>query len=453
MTPSQIRFARITERTPMTNEKATAAEPILPVRLGRGDINFARGVKAGSWVFSTGNMAQCFGRGIADDVVSAALPHSGLPREEKEAIRIFNQIEEVLVAGGTGLPNVVRVDQYFTDVSAVDPYHVIRRARFGDLIPPSTSMIMDGLLLPEAHMDVQVLAVIPREGLTVEHLNPSALAGHPTSGYSPSVRAGDFVFLAGMIPSPVGGDPARSGLAEEAQIPEHYQWRGRAISLETDYVLRKRILPALERAGSSLKNVVKAQVYLTHLEDFASFNAVWQRYFLKSPPVTTLVPSPQQSIGARWARVEINVIALVDSAASRHEQIGADVFTGYEANVPAIRVGDLLLLSGLMAIDRNGLVTAAQVDRRQPHFQSTAEAQARHILQNAAKLCEAGGTSLSNVVRAQHFFTDIRDFHTVYRVWQEFLPGAPIPFSAVQVPGPMPVPGATLLMDLWFYAD
>jgi enamine deaminase RidA (YjgF/YER057c/UK114 family) len=424
----------------------------MPVRIGRGDVYFARGMKAGRWVFTTGNMAQDFRTGLAADVLSEALPYADRPKAEKEAERVFDHIEETLADAGSDLQHVVRLDQYYPSRAAVDPYHVVRRARFKPHIPPSTSMLMERLLLDRAEMDVQTIAALPRSDLEVRHIVDQTLGVHSSSGYSPGVAAGDFVFLAGMIPTPVTGDPARYGLAEAAQPPEHYQWRGEAIELETEYVIRRKILPALEAAGSSAANVVKAQIYLTHVEDFAHFNSVWKAYFPKAPPATTLIPAPKESIGARWARVEINVVALVDSAAAKREVIATDTFTGYDSNSAAIRAADLLMLSGLMAVDRHGLVEQARIDPRQSNLQCSVEAQARYILNTAAHLCDLAGTRLDRLVRAQHFLTDIRDFYTVYRVWNEFLPGWPIPFSAVQVPSPMPVPGATLLMDLWFYA-
>ncbi len=436
----------------MTQTSKSAVEPIFPVRVGKGGVHYARGIKAGRWVFTTGNMAQDFGRGIAEDVISPRLPQAGRPQNEKEAERVFDHIEEVLRAAGTDWANVVRVDQYYPRPSAVDHYHVARRARLGNLIPPSTSIVMRNLLLADAEMDVQLIAAIPESAFTVEHLKLKDLAGHPTSGYSPALRAGDFVFVAGGTASAIGGDPGHHGIGEAAQRPEFSQWRGEPIKLETEYVINKRIIPSLELGGLSLANVVKAQVYMTHLADFASFNFVWHNYFPEMPPVTTLVPAPKEALGNRYARVEINVIALADNGATKRTVIDTDVNTGYEASSIAIHAGDLLFLSGLMGIDRNGLVNSAVVDSRQANLQSSIRAQADCILQNAEKICEAAGTSLANIVRAQHFLTDISDFYDVYQVWQEHLPGAPIPFSAIEVPSPMPVPGCTLLMDLWFYA-
>ena len=129
----------------------------------------------------------------------------------------------------------------------------------------------------------------------------------------------------------------------------------------------------------------------------------------------------------------------------------AGVATPFEDQPQAVRADDLLLLSALLAIDGEGLLDSATVDPRRPHLMNTAEAQADAILDSAENLCAAAGTSLANVVRSQQFYTDIADFYAVHRAWQRRLPGQPIPFSAVQVPGPLPVPGCTVMMDLWVY--
>ena len=117
-----------------------------------------------------------------------------------------------------------------------------------------------------------------------------------------------------------------------------------------------------------------------------------------------------------------------------------------------MKAGDLLFMSGLMAIDRDGLVPHAAADPKQPYFSSAAEAQAEFIIGNIAKLCEAAGTSLRNVVRILQFHTDLAEFYPVYKVWERKLEGRPVPFSAIEVPSPLPVPGATVMIEAWAYA-
>ena len=145
--------------------KSATAEPLLPVELGSGKIKFAQGMKAGRWVFATGLMAQDFINGIAPDVLAERAPHAGLPKREKEALRIFENLDAVLRAAGTDRNNLVRTDQYYTTVKAVPPYQQVRREFLRGRIPPSTSIAQQGLLLPGADMNIQAMAVIPGERL------------------------------------------------------------------------------------------------------------------------------------------------------------------------------------------------------------------------------------------------------------------------------------------------
>ena len=48
---------------------------------------------------------------------------------------------------------------------------------------------------------------------------------------------------------------------------------------------------------------------------------------------------------------------------------------------------------------------------------------------------------MSNVVRAQYFMTDIRDFAGVSAAWADRFAEQPHPLAAVQVPGPLPATG------------
>lgn len=74
------------------------------------------------------------------------------------------------------------------------------------------------------------------------------------------------------------------------------------------------------------------------------------------------------------------------------------------------------------------------------------------ILDSAYRICRAAGTSLDNAMRIQQFHTDLREFYPAYQVWQPYLPGRPLPFSAVEVRRPCPCPGCTVILDLWVYA-
>jgi enamine deaminase RidA (YjgF/YER057c/UK114 family) len=436
----------------MGNGDGSSTEALCPVELGRGRVRFAQGIRAGRWVFVTGCMAQNFSDGIAPDVLRERAPHSGAPKREKEAALIFDHIDRVLRAGGTELANLVRTDQYYTTVKAVPPYQTVRRRVLGRLIPPSTSITESRFVLPGADMNVQAIAAVPGTGFVVEHLFDEKLRTRESSGYSPALTVGDFVFLPGILAMARDGEPARNGVAAAALMPEGAQWGGQPIKLETEFVITQRIAPSLALAGASLKDVAKAQVYLTDPDDYSAFNEVWVGHFGDSGPALSVIPCAARGLAIADGRIEINVIAVRPGGTTIRQNIDAGVATSLRGQPQAVRAGDLLFLSGLMADDGNGLVDRAATDPRQPWFSDGAEAQAEHIIDKAEALCAAAGTALSNVVRLQMFFTDIAAFHPVYRAWERRTNGAPLPFAAVEVPGPLPAPDATVLMDIWVHA-
>ena len=426
-------------------------QPLLPVELGQGKIRYAQGIKAGRWVFVTGCMAQDFTSGVAPAVIAKGLPHGGLPKREKEAALVFDHIGTVLNEAGTDLSNLVRTDQYYTTVEAVPPYQAVRRQTLGKLIPPSTSIAMQQFVLPDADMNLQAIGIVPEDGFQVEHLHHQTIQSRPTSGYSPALTVGDFVFLPGSTSMSMADEPSINSIATAAQMPEGMQWGGQPIKLETEFIITERIAPSLELAGSSLDDVVKAQVYLTDPNDYAAFNEAWARHFGENGPALSVIPCIDRGLAVIDGKIEINIVAVKSGAATKKQQIDAGITPGFRHQPQAVKAGDMLFLSGLMAIDANGLMPDGRVNPRQPWFGSSTATQAEIIIDHASRLCEAAGTSITNAVRIQQFHTNMADFYPVYKAWEHALDGAPVPFSAVEVPSPLPVPDATLLMDIWVY--
>jgi 2-iminobutanoate/2-iminopropanoate deaminase len=108
--------------------------------------------------------------------------------------------------------------------------------------------------------------------------------------YSQAVKANGFIFTAGQIPF----DPATGQLLEGD------------VARQTARVL-ENLKAIVEAAGSSLDRVVKATVYLKDMNDFASMNEVYARYFPKEPPARSTVEAARLP---RDVRVEIDLIVL-----------------------------------------------------------------------------------------------------------------------------------------------
>ena len=250
----------------------------------------------------------------------------------------------------------------------------------------------------------------------------------------------------------VGDEPRRNGVAAAALMAEGAQWGGQPIKLETEFIITKRIAPSLALAGATLDDVVHAQVYLCDRDDYAAFNAAWTKHFGERGPTVSIIPCIEHGLAPYDGKIEINVIAAKPGSAARKRHIDAGVATAFLHQPQAVRAGELLFIPALLAADENGLLAAAKVDRRQPYFSSSPEAQAEAIIDKVARICEAAGTSLANVVRILLFVTDMREFYPVIKAWQSRLADRPLPFSAVEVPAPLPVPGASVMMEVWVYS-
>ncbi len=432
----------------MAKDTRPAVKILNPVTIPRGNIRYAPGVRAGRWIFATGHKGTAdYASAMSAAVMHAGAPGRGTPKLRREAEQIFRNVGKVFKTGGGDLQNIVRVDQNYTSGRAVESYHDVRRAILKDHIPPSTSTLIQGFLLPGQEIEVHMLGIVPQAGFRARHIRPPGHAVHATSGYSLALAAGDYVFVAGrMADSFTFGE----GIAKEASLPAGHLWKGLPIKLEAEFIVREKIMPALKAAGSSLKNVVKCQVYMRDPEDFAPFNEVWDKFFPRAKPATTLIPTATPGFFVENARIEINTIALTDAGRTRKKVIDAGVVPAYAGYSQAVRAGDLLFISGLLAVDEAGLLPEARMDSALPYFGSSVQSQMQILLRNAQKICRAAGTTLANVVRIQQYHTDLAEFYPAYQTWEHYLPGQHLPFSAVKVPF-LPVPGCTVQLDLWVY--
>jgi enamine deaminase RidA (YjgF/YER057c/UK114 family) len=384
---------------------------------------------------------------LAPEVAANPRPLSGLPRWHTEATLMYRRAAEVLAAGGTDFAHAVRTDQYFPDWRAVPFLHGVRREFCGTYVPPSTSILEPALALPGAGMAMEVIATTPESGSKPMPVFPPELEVPSTSAFVPVVVAGDLVFIAGFLAAWKPGD--LGGIAPEAKVPEGHLWKGNRIQLEADYIIRNKLVPALAGAGSSPGNVVKAQVYLADIHDVPAFNQVWARHFGGNIPATTFVPTSSPGFAIADARCEINLVALTDHGATRKQPIGTSpaVCDGHPL---AVRAGDLLCFSGLIAADETGPVVrhAGRTRSRSGH---NIEAQMDYLLDVADRACIEAGTSLDNVVRIQQFHTDLAELDTACKAWSRRLHGRPLPLSALQVAAPLLVPGCSVQLDLWVY--
>jgi reactive intermediate/imine deaminase len=127
-----------------------------------------------------------------------------------------------------------------------------------------------------------------REEIRVEGL------AEPISHFTDAVRAGDLLFVSGIVP--VDGD-------------------GRLVGAD-DVVAQTRQVFANMRAvlaagGCGFADVVKVTVFLTDIDDRPFINPVRQEVFGSTRPASTLVEVPRLAV--EGAKVEIECVALAPS--------------------------------------------------------------------------------------------------------------------------------------------
>jgi enamine deaminase RidA (YjgF/YER057c/UK114 family) len=425
-----------------------SVEPLLPVAIPHSHARLARGMRAGRWVFASGQAATDYVNGLAPEVVQAERPLNGESHYKRETRRIYRNVKEVLAEVGAEMANVVRVDQYYTTERAMHPYHEVRHEVFGSNIPPSTSNLHQKFSRAGQTIELQVMAAIPGAGLTVKHetFKPSYDIS-PVSGYSPALSAGDFRFVPGQTAE--ARKDGEGPLDPEVRHPRAL-WRQWPIKLETDFIVKRKLASCLEGAGASLDSVVKAQVYLSDREDVPGFNEVWLSHFKNGPPATTIIATTNPGFVINALRIEINTISLATKGKTQREIIRGPEPPAFDNHVSAIKCGDLLFLSGLMAVENGRLIDEARVDDRQPYYGIPIKAELRSILRQAEAICRSAGTSLRNAVRIQQFHTDLADLPAALEAWDEAMDHAPLPLSPIEVAW-LPVPGARVQVDLWVH--
>jgi len=71
----------------------------------------------------------------------------------------------------------------------------------------------------------------------------------------------------------------------------------------------KAIEKILKSAGASMKDVVKAQIFLTDINDFPKVSAIRDKWFAESKPVSTLLEV--NAMTRKGAKIEIEVTAVI----------------------------------------------------------------------------------------------------------------------------------------------
>lgn len=430
---------------------------------------YSPAVKAGGWVFVSGQLASDFSTGIAPEA-RAANPNL-VDEQALQSRYVMDNLKRTIAAAGCDMAkDLVRIWQWFPwetpshdDFArgdcwpglSISPYLEVRNDYIQEPRPASTAVSIRALPVRNARIEVDMIA-IDDGGQSLGFAAPDGVPA-PLAGYSPAIRRGDWVFLAGEVPTDWVGDygEARSmgepsALAKQARV-NPFVWYGSSIEAQTDYTLSK--LAAIAQAsGSSLSRAVKADVYIGHPSDYAGMDRVWKRWFPDNPPARCVIP--YMGLGTKGSRIEIAFILLADDSKLTIETVQtSDAPEPFSHEPQAIRAGDFLFLSQQMACDSKGRLAEGMLRHPEfPWYGLPGQNQMRYILKNVAAICEAGGSKLENVVRRACFHDAGDHFADSIQEWARHFPGVKPASTTMKIGGPLVVEGANALLDLIAYA-
>jgi reactive intermediate/imine deaminase len=261
--------------------------------------NYTEAFTVGNLIFAAGQLASDFKSGVP----AVAKKDLGFPFYgsdiKKQTRFILDNLKQTFAAAGGSLDEVLKAQVFMTDLADFNAFDEVWKEYFK--VPPARTTIgTSGLLVAGTLVEIDLVGHRPGQGsqrAAVTSSNPKPLAN-----YTEAFRAGDLVFAAGQIASDFS-----TGVASEARVDPAFPYYGSSIKKQTRYILNN-LKNTFEAAGSSLDQVVKAQVFLTDLGDFFAFDEVWKEFFKNPPPRSTVGTSGLLVDGCR---IEIDLIGVV----------------------------------------------------------------------------------------------------------------------------------------------
>ena len=262
--------------------------------------NYTEAYRVGGLVFAAGQLPSDFRTGIpAEARTDPAFPYYGSDIKKRTRY-VLENLAGTFEAAGSSLDHVVKAQVFLEDLDEFDAFDEVWKEYFST--PPArTTVGTSGLLVKDAMIEIDLIGYVPGE---LECAAVKSDAPRPLANYTEAYRLGDYVFAAGQLPSDF-----RTGIPAEARTDPAFPYYGSDIKKRTRYVL-DNLARTFTAAGSSLDEVIKAQVFLEDLNDFNAFDEVWKEYF-PTPPARTTVGTT--ALLVKDAMIEIDLIGAVRS--------------------------------------------------------------------------------------------------------------------------------------------
>ncbi len=374
--------------------------------------NYTEAFRAGGLVFAAGQLPTDFVTGIPEQArTDPNFPFYGSDIKKRTRY-VLDNLAKTFAAAGSSLDHIVKAQVFLEDLDEFDAFDEVWKEYFST--PPArTSVGTTGLLVKDAMIEIDLIGYVPG---AVECPAVKSDNAQPLAAYTEAFRVAGLVFAAGQLPTDF-----KTGIPAEARTDPNFPFYGSDIKKRTRYVL-DNLAKTFEAAGSSLDHIVKAQVFLEDLAEFNAFDEVWKEYF-STPPARTTVGTT--GLLVKDAMIEIDLIGYVPGA-TECAAVKSDAPQPLANYTEAFRVGDFVFTAGQLPSDfKSGIPPEARTDPAFPFYGSDIKKRTRFVLDNLAQTFAAAGSSLDEVIKAQVFLEDLREFNAFDEVWKEYFPTPP----------------------------
>jgi enamine deaminase RidA (YjgF/YER057c/UK114 family) len=276
----------------------------------------------------------------------------------------------------------------------------------------------------------------------------------PLMPYSPAMKGGDWVFIAGQIASDFA-----TGIAPEVrEAMETNPFLHDELELQSRFVLNN-LANTINATGCDIQtDMVRIWQWLvTERPDAVDFAAGRNVHDISIEPYLRVRREligdgcpPSSALAIRellcfGTKVEVDMICIADGQPSVPVAMPDDLALVPETHQAGLRHGDWVFLAAQNAADMPGLAAAEYLD-------SPVERQTHHVLAKLSRMAEAAGTSLEQAVKADVYIGHPRDFADMDRVWRHWFPNQPparvvIPYLGMGNSGNRVEIALTLLAD------
>lgn len=234
-------------------------------------------------------------------VVSSEYPYYGADIQ-KQTVHLLEKLRRLLEANGASLESVVKTQVFLTDCRLFDAFDQVWK-KFFPVPPPRTTVGVgvEYMSIPGTLVAVDVIAALPNEVVITQIDSPRL--PKPLANYTPCVAAGEWLFLAGQLPTDFGATGLAPGASVNTAFPHHVS----PIIAQAEYTIAI-CETLLEDAGSDWQHTVRVHIFLKNITDAPLVERIWRQRFDGTPPPFVIIGVQELLTGG--AEIEIDVIAL-----------------------------------------------------------------------------------------------------------------------------------------------